>query len=50
MEKQMAKTGISGFAWDAGNRQKCQRHGLPIGEIDHVLAHAETVILPNQNR
>jgi uncharacterized DUF497 family protein len=27
----------SGFDWDAGNRQKCQKHGVSIAEIEAVL-------------
>ena len=26
-----------GFDWDAGNRHKCQRHGLSIAEIEAFL-------------
>lgn len=26
-----------GFDWDAGNRQKCQKHGLSIAEIEAFL-------------
>ena len=42
----MAKTGFSGFAWDDGNRQKCQKHGVLISDIEYVLAHAETLVMP----
>jgi uncharacterized DUF497 family protein len=34
-----------GFDWDAGNRHKCQKHGLSIAEIEHVVGHAETLIV-----
>jgi uncharacterized DUF497 family protein len=34
-----------GFDWDAGNRDKCQKHGLTIAEIEHVISHAETLIV-----
>ena len=27
----------SRFEWDAGNLDKCQRHGVTIAEIEHVL-------------
>jgi uncharacterized protein len=43
----MRKASFSGFEWDQGNRQKCQTHGVSIGEIEHVLAHAETLITPD---
>jgi len=42
----MRRTGFSGFDWDEGNLAKCQQHGLSIDEIEHVLAHAETLIRP----
>ena len=28
---------IDGFDWDAGNRSKCQKHGVSIGEIEALL-------------
>jgi uncharacterized DUF497 family protein len=34
-----------GFDWDAGNRDKCQKHGLSIAQIEHVVSHAETLIV-----
>ncbi len=40
----MERIDFSGFEWDEGNRRKCQEHGVSIGEIEHVLAHAETLI------
>ena len=43
----MRKSAFSGFEWDEGNRRKCQKHGLSIGEIEYVLAHAETLITPD---
>jgi uncharacterized protein len=27
----------SGFDWDAGNREKCQKHGVSIAEIEAAL-------------
>ena len=43
----MPKTSFSGFAWDDGNRRKCQKHGVQITEIEYVLAHAETLVVPD---
>ena len=34
-----------GFDWDAGNRGKCQQHGLSMAQIEHVVSHAETLIV-----
>lgn len=28
---------LSGFDWDDGNREKCQRHGVTIGEIEALF-------------
>ena len=38
---------FSGFEWDSGNRRKCRQHGVSVREIEHVLAHAETLITPD---
>jgi uncharacterized DUF497 family protein len=35
------------FDWDSGNRDKCRKHGLSIAEIEHVLRHSETLIVPD---
>lgn len=43
----MSKTSFHGFEWDEGNRRKCQKHGVSIVEIEHVLTHAETLITPD---
>jgi uncharacterized protein len=40
-------SGPTRFDWDAGNRGKCQKHGLSIATIEHVLAHSETFIVPS---
>jgi uncharacterized protein len=34
-----------GFDWDAGNGLKCQKHGLSIAQIEHVVSRAETLIV-----
>lgn len=34
-----------GFDWDDGNREKCQKHGLSIDEIEYVVSHTETLIV-----
>lgn len=38
---------VTGFDWDDGNRDKCRQHGLPIDEVEFVLMHAETLIVPD---
>jgi hypothetical protein len=30
---------VGGFDWDEGNRAKCQKHGVPIMEIEYLFAH-----------
>jgi uncharacterized DUF497 family protein len=29
---------LSGFDWDRGNREKCQKHGVSIAEIEALFA------------
>ena len=29
---------VAGFDWDAGNLEKCQKHGVSIGEIEALLS------------
>jgi uncharacterized protein len=29
---------VSGFDWDSGNREKCQKHGVTISEIEALLS------------
>ena len=41
----MPNASFSGFEWDDGDRQKCQKHGVPISEVEYVLAHAETLVM-----
>jgi uncharacterized DUF497 family protein len=36
----------AGFDWDDGNREKCRKHGMTLAEIEHVLVHGETLIVP----
>jgi uncharacterized DUF497 family protein len=38
---------VAGFDWDAGNRDKCQKHGLTLEEVESVVAHNETLIVPD---
>lgn len=39
---------IGGFDWDEGNRQKCQKHGLSLAEIEEALISAGHTILPDE--
>jgi hypothetical protein len=29
---------VAGFDWDAGNLEKCQKHGVPVAEIEELLS------------
>ena len=29
---------VAGFDWDEGNQEKCQKHGVSIGEIEALLS------------
>mgnify|MGYP001458125205 CR=1 FL=1 len=33
----MVTFGVSGFDWDVGNRMKCQKHGVSVGEIEALF-------------
>ena len=35
----MDMTAVSGFQWDGGNRDKCQKHGVSIAEIEALFTH-----------
>jgi hypothetical protein len=37
---------IAGFEWDEGNREKCQKHGVSIAEIESVF-RAPVIIVPD---
>jgi uncharacterized DUF497 family protein len=37
----MVAIAFAGFDWDAGNREKCRRHGLSITEIEAVFPDAK---------
>jgi uncharacterized protein len=37
-----------GFDSDDGNRRKCRRHGLSIGEIEHAVSHQESLIVAEE--
>jgi uncharacterized DUF497 family protein len=29
---------VAGFDWDEGNREKCRKHGVSVGEIEALLS------------
>ena len=34
---------VSGFDWDEGNWAKCQKHGVPIAEIEALFEHSPRI-------
>jgi uncharacterized protein len=38
----------SGVEWDKGNRTKCQKHGVSIDDIEHVLLRGPSFVMPDQ--
>ncbi len=43
----MVNPGFVGFDWDDGNRSKCQKHGMTIAQIEHVVPHHSTLLVPS---
>lgn len=43
----MRKIAFSGFAWDKANFSKCQKHGVSSAEVEHILAHTATIVVPD---
>ena len=36
-----------GFKWDAGNRSKCQKHGVPVEEVEALFSSGQLHIEPD---
>lgn len=36
-------TKVNGFDWDAGNRAKCRKHGVPLAAIEAPFRHPHRV-------
>lgn len=36
--------GIAGFDWDAGNRAKCQKHGVAVTEVEGLFSRPLLII------
>jgi uncharacterized DUF497 family protein len=34
---------IDGFDWDEGNREKCQKHGVTVAEIESIFKHTPRI-------
>ena len=43
----MVNPGFVGFDWDDGNRSKCQKHGMTTAQIEHVVTHHSTLLVPS---
>lgn len=35
---------VAGFDWDEGNRAKCERHGVPLPDIEALLSGTPRVV------
>jgi hypothetical protein len=40
------RTGVAGFDWDAGNREKCQEHGVSVETIEDLFTRP-VMVLPD---
>lgn len=40
----MVKLQLNGFDWDAGNRKKCQQHGVSLQEIEDLFLGSVAVL------
>jgi uncharacterized protein len=38
---------VCGFDWDAGNREKCQKHGVSVREIEALFSSASLYVTPD---
>ena len=36
--------GIAGFDWDAGNRAKCEKHGVSVAEVEGLFSRPLRII------
>ena len=36
--------GVAGFDWDAGNRAKCQKHGVSVAEVEGLFSRPLLII------
>jgi uncharacterized protein len=45
----MSVPAIRGFDWDHGNREKCQKHGMSIGEIEAVFTRPVLILPDHEN-
>jgi uncharacterized protein len=41
------KIQFQGFDWDAGNRAKCQKHGLSLKEIEIFFSQDNVFVMPD---
>ena len=40
--------GVVGFDWDAGNREKCQKHGVSVAEVEGLFSRP-LLIIPDES-
>lgn len=39
---------FTGFMWDEGNVAKCQKHGVPLSDIETLLTSEKFVMIPDE--
>jgi len=39
--------GVCGFNWDDGNREKCRKHGVTLGEIESAFQGSTMRVFPD---
>ncbi len=40
------RASVHGVEWDEGNRSKCQKHGMTIADVEHVLMEGRAIFVP----
>ena len=43
----MIRLQVAGFGWDNGNREKCQKHGLSLEEIERFFQQENLYVAPD---
>lgn len=44
-----AISGIAGFDWDRGNRDKCQKHGVSIADIESLFTRDPVIFVDTEH-
>ena len=41
---------VNGFDWDSGNKDKCQKHGVSISEIEHLFTNPPSPLMMHDEK